>query len=306
MVGSDNYKVYAWHHDGTLVTGWPKITGYDVWSSPALGDIDGDGDIEIVVGSYDNKVYAWHHDGTSVTGWPKITDDWVFSSPALGDIDGDGDIEIVVGSDDYKVYAWHHDGTSVTGWPKITGGYVSSSPALGDIDGDGDIEVVVGSSDYKVYAWDCSGTTGNIEWGTFHHDVKRTGLYAPLPPVPKVISVVTDKTNYTLSETVYVTLEINYSAEYPVVTVLELELKEPCDTPDLLYKSPWFIMTPPVFQWNATVPIHINDSMWVSGGWHSFIATLIEPNTGRVIWKDSACFKIDDLPEKKRVELETP
>jgi len=179
VIGSHDDKVYAWHHDGSSVTGWPITTGDDV-ISPALGDIDGDGDIEVVVGSRDDKVYAWHHDGSSVTGWPKTTGGWVLlSSPALGDINGDGDIEVVIGSWDDKVYAWHHNGSTVTGWPITTGGVVDSSPALGDIDGDGDIEVVVGSDDEKVYAWDCSGTynQSNIEWGTFHHDVRRTGLY---------------------------------------------------------------------------------------------------------------------------------
>ena len=183
VVGSWDDKVYAWHHDGSIVEGWPKTTGRSIWSSPALGDMDKDGDIEVFICSYDGKVYAWHHNGSTVKGWPKTTDSDIYSSyysPALGDIDGSGDIEIVVGSDD-KVYAWHHDGSNVTRWPKKTGDYVPS-PALGDIDGDGDIEVVVGSYD-KVYVWDCSGiyNLNNIEWGTFHHDVMRTGLYEPKP-----------------------------------------------------------------------------------------------------------------------------
>jgi hypothetical protein len=312
VVSSSDDKLYAWHHDGTSVYGWPKAIGGGLFrSSPALGDIDGDGDIEIVVGSNDGQVYAWHYDGTLVTGWPKATDGHqVTSSPALGDIDGDGDIEIVVGSSDGKVYAWHYDGTLVTGWPKATDYIVTSSPALGDIDGDGDIEIVVGSRDGKVYAWDCPGTydPGNIEWGTFHHDVRRTGLYGTQPPSvkPKIISIATDKSSYTIGETVNLRIEINSSDEYPVVTVLELELKEPSDMPDLLYKSPHFIMEPPVFQWNATESIHINESMWVSGGKYSLIATLKESTTGRVICKDTAWFEIDDLPEKKRVELEIP
>jgi WD40 repeat protein len=93
------------------VTGWPNTTGDSVNSSPALGDIDGDGDIEVVVGSRDKKVYVWHHDGSAVTGWPNTTGGSVHSSPALGDIDGDGDIEVVVGSEDGKVYAWDCFGT---------------------------------------------------------------------------------------------------------------------------------------------------------------------------------------------------
>ncbi len=183
VVGSRDSKVYAWHHNGSTVAGWPIETGGGVSSSPALGDIDGDGDIEVVVGSYSEKMYAWHHDGSIVSGWPTRTGG--NSYPVLGDIDGDGDIEVIAGSNCDEVYAWHHDGSIVSGWPKASRGYNGRSyPALGDLDGDGDIEVVVGSSwDEKVYAWDCSGIydPGNIEWGTFHHDTKRTGLYERIP-----------------------------------------------------------------------------------------------------------------------------
>ena len=155
---SRDNKVYAWHHDGSTVTGWPKTTGDDVLSSPALRDIDGDGDIEIVVGSYDNKVYAWHHDGTTLFGWPQTIGDSI-RNVALGDLDGDGDMEIVAGSYDNKVYAWHHDGTTVPGWPITTGDDATDCPALGDLDGDGDVEIVAGSYDNKVYAWHHDGTT---------------------------------------------------------------------------------------------------------------------------------------------------
>ena len=181
VVGSCG-RVYAWHSDGSIVSGWPRSAGVGAGSSPALGDIDGDGDIEIVAGSGDGMVHAWHHNGSAVAGWPKTTGDYS-SSPVLGDIDGDGDIEIMAGSVDKKVYAWHHDGSAVAGWPKTTYSYVSSSPALGDIDGDGDIEVVVGSD--KMYVWDCSGiyNPNNIEWGMFRHDVGHTGLYKAMTQV---------------------------------------------------------------------------------------------------------------------------
>ena len=168
VVGSEDGNVYAWHHDAMPVThagspGWPRSTGSGVYSSPALGDLDGDGDLEVVVGSSDNKVYAWHHDGTTVTfpdspGWPRATGGGVNSSPALADLDGDGSLEVVVGSWDSHVYAWHYDGAPVNGWPRSTAWIVDGSPAVGDLDGDGSLEVVVGSWDGKVYAWHHDGT----------------------------------------------------------------------------------------------------------------------------------------------------
>jgi len=153
--------VYAWHGDGTPVIGWPQSPDGGVLDSPALGDLDGDGDLEVVVGSDGLNVSAWHGDGTPVTGWPQGMGGlatWVYSSPALGDLDGDGDLEVVVGSMDHKTYAWHGDGSPLAGWPQSTEGDLISSPALGDLDGDEDLEVVVGSQDHNVYAWHGDGS----------------------------------------------------------------------------------------------------------------------------------------------------
>ena len=147
------------------IPGFPVTTDDKVRSSPTLGDLDGDGDLEIVVGSDDGKVYAWHHNGTLVDGWPQTTIGMVKSSPALGDIDDDGDLEIVVGSGG-KVYAWHRNGTLGDGWPQNAGQDVYASPALGDLDGDGKLEIFVGTNDNtfntnKFYVWHYNGTMVN-------------------------------------------------------------------------------------------------------------------------------------------------
>jgi len=185
VVGSSDSKVYAWHYDGTPVTfpdspGWPRSTGGEVNSSPALADLDGDGNLEVVVGSWDSKVYAWHYDGSPVEGWPRSTAWIVDGSPAVGDLDGDGSLEVVVGSWDGKVYAWHYDGTPAVGWPASTGlaSAVHGSPAVADLDDDGDLEVVIASDNGKVYAWTCDVPTGDHSpWPMFRRDRRRTGRY---------------------------------------------------------------------------------------------------------------------------------
>jgi len=138
---------------------WTYTTGSYVESSPAIGDINGDGQIEVVVGSGDGRVYALR--GTNGTLLWSFTTGSVVSSPAIGDINGDGQIEVVVGSLDYRVYALRGTNGALR-WYYTTGGPVYSSPAIGDINGDGQIEVVVGSRDSIVYA--LRGTNGTLLW----------------------------------------------------------------------------------------------------------------------------------------------
>jgi hypothetical protein len=86
------------------------LTGADVFSSPQVGDIDGDEDYEVIVGSDDTKVYAWHADGTPVEGWPKQTTLSIKGSPALADLDDDLEQEVVVGDFGGSLYVWNYSG----------------------------------------------------------------------------------------------------------------------------------------------------------------------------------------------------
>ncbi len=182
-LGIDRY-LYAWHHDGTLVNGWPFRFRVDGGlSSPAVGDLDLDGLPEIVVGTMEPytlenswkeaTVWAFRGNGTVMPGFPVRTEQIIHSSPALGDIDGDGYLEIVVASGhgtpgrQNLVYAWNHNGTSLPGWPQeaIGASIVMAPPALGDVDGDRQLEIVVGcgnnyqpNSCDKLYVWEADGS----------------------------------------------------------------------------------------------------------------------------------------------------
>jgi len=145
VIGSGDRFVYVIDKDGNQV--WKRPTGWIVRSSTLLADIDGDGDLEILIGSDDHKVWAWHHDASMVAGWPQTTGGAIASSPVMADVDGDGQADIVVGSDDTKIYAWKADGSLVSGWPMAAGYPVKGAPAVGNLDGDQEFEVVAGNFD---------------------------------------------------------------------------------------------------------------------------------------------------------------
>jgi hypothetical protein len=177
----DKFKVYVFHSDGSIMDGWPVDLIDDVDSVPAIGDLDNDGDLEIVINDVWGYVYAFNHDGTMMDGWPKSID-FMTSPPTLYDLDNDGDLEVIAGSDEdvedhtrsfAKVNIWHHDGTNFDGWPQLITDYHSSyigysSSAVGDIDNDGDVEIIVGistsstdQSEGFVYVWHHNGQLVN-------------------------------------------------------------------------------------------------------------------------------------------------
>ncbi|MHA1736179.1 MAG: FG-GAP repeat domain-containing protein, partial [Candidatus Thorarchaeota archaeon] len=111
--------------DQTPVLLWSYTTGDWVCSSAALGDVDGDGKLEVVIGSRDDKVYCLNGEDGSVL-WSYATGIAVDSSAALGDVDGDGKLEVVIGSYDNKVYCLNGEDGSVL-WSCATGASVDSS-----------------------------------------------------------------------------------------------------------------------------------------------------------------------------------
>ncbi len=159
------YQVIALNMDGSPVTGWPKTLSQPTQSAPAFGDIDGDGQGEIVVttvlGSSSGTIYAWHKDGTAVTGFP-VTHGYSARTPVLADINNDGALEIIVNKRIYPLgEEWVYKGDGTMLWSAPLNHVPASSAAVGDITGDGIPEVVC-ESYLSIYAFD---NTGNLLTG---------------------------------------------------------------------------------------------------------------------------------------------
>jgi hypothetical protein len=176
IAGSFDHRVYAWHHDGSWVRGWPRHVFDTVWSSPSVGDLDHDGVLEVVVGvdahhdpyfgSIDGgALYVFRADGSLFPGFPIYMPENFESMPALTDLDADGFLDIVIGGGGYyehgpvgyKVHAVNRFAQPLPGWPVSTGHHVVGSPAIADLNRDGRPEVIVGGWDQKIYAWSSNG-----------------------------------------------------------------------------------------------------------------------------------------------------
>ncbi|MEN6429177.1 MAG: S8 family serine peptidase [Phycisphaerales bacterium] len=141
-------RVNLWGEDGDSLPNWPVEMEYAWPSSLAVGDIDGDGDYEVVMAcEEDGEVYAYHvESGRLVDGdWPVWVGGYygyVTSGPVLADLDGDGDSEILVAldyADTTGLSAIQGDGSYL--WQRQ---YTSEAPmSVADVDHDGDVEILV-------------------------------------------------------------------------------------------------------------------------------------------------------------------
>ena len=125
VVGAADQRIYAIDGRGRALPGWPVLARATpdgdvtkILSSPAIGDLDGDGRPDVVEGTAEvygaapqttGRVYAFDHTGKRLPGWPiapealsadaiPLAGEGVPMSPVLADVDGDGRDEVAIGA----------------------------------------------------------------------------------------------------------------------------------------------------------------------------------------------------------------
>lgn len=117
------------------------------------GDIDGDGDMDVLQGIAYAGNRVWINDGSGMfTNSGQSLGSSSSDGIQLGDFDGDGDLDAFVANNGSANRVWFNDGNGVfTDSMQTLGGIRASLDVdLGDLDGDGDLDAFVASNNQTV------------------------------------------------------------------------------------------------------------------------------------------------------------
>ena len=181
----------AWYENmdgrGTFSSGTIISTDAAGANSVYAGDLDDDGDFDVVsASSADNKI-AWYENMNGVFGEEQIISTNTLSplSIHIADMDGDGDLDVLSGSGpennfERSIVAWHENrdgsGTFDTQHTISTDAFVPFSVSAVDLDGDSDLDVLVAAAYNNKLVWH-ENTDGQGVFGS-EQSISDTGFPA--------------------------------------------------------------------------------------------------------------------------------
>ncbi len=149
--------------------------------APTLGDLDGDGDLDMLLGTWNQDVLYYRNEGTKTA--PKWVQDPARTIapprasnviPTLADIDADGDLDIFMGASNGVVLFYRNTGSRTNAKFELVTERLDdvkavrrSAPAMFDVDGDGLLDIVMGQESSPTLTFRNTGTKTNPKFAPY-------------------------------------------------------------------------------------------------------------------------------------------
>jgi hypothetical protein len=143
--------------------------------SPEFGDLDGDGDMDLLVGDFNGFIQYFENtsSGNNITfTFIEEVGDIDLSGnsvPTLGDLDGDGDLDMLIGQLNGSLVFYQNEGSaSQFNFQASTFDNIqvenNSAPELIDVDGDNDLDLMLGSGKEGMLGFRNMGNITNFQF----------------------------------------------------------------------------------------------------------------------------------------------
>ena len=186
--------VIAHDSEGVVAAGFPVPLRSPIGAPVSVGDLDGDGRLEVIAADESGLLHAWRDDGSLVEGFPTDLVNFGKPAPVTADLDADGDAEIIVVSNRGRnfgavIYIFDGDASlldSVTVEVNVAG-----TPAVADLDGDGQAELIattlrrLADEDNptdspeiggRLFVWNLPYTFAGAAWGSEQGGPAKIGV----------------------------------------------------------------------------------------------------------------------------------
>lgn len=122
--------------------GFPHNTGSNTLGQIAIGDVNGNGNKEIVIANSNGVVRVINAQGQQISEFAAVGN--IRNSPIIADLNNNGQNEIIVGTQSRNVYVLNGNDLSVwNNYPVDLGGVIITNMAVGDVNNDGNKNIVV-------------------------------------------------------------------------------------------------------------------------------------------------------------------